>query len=226
MIKTGLTYMDKILGGGFPENTVILLSGGPGTGKTLFGMNFLMEGAKEKKKCCYVSMMENKEELLRACDGIESLKKLKKYSGKNFVIQEIKLSEKPSENAFDPESFIKLFNKYPKMERIVLDNVNKLLLYAKDEREYRRQFSQLVKELKKRFKCSLIICETQNGIDSGNSESFECDGVVNVSFLDLEEKPKRTMEVHKLRYTKFEPKVPHEFKITSKGLKLSKSTLI
>ena len=92
MIKTGLPYMDKLLGGGLPENTVILVSGGPGTGKTLFGLNFMLEGSKKGGKCCYVSLMENKSELLRACQGFKTLKKLETHSDKNFVIQELKLN--------------------------------------------------------------------------------------------------------------------------------------
>ncbi len=228
MIKTGLPYMDKLLGGGLPENTVILISGGPGTGKTLFGLNFLLEGSKGGEKCCYVSLMENKSELLRACRGFSTLKKLEEYGDKSFVIQELKLNGEGSvkHDSFNLNQFVKLFNHYPKIERIVIDNVNKLLIYAKDKKEYRRCFSDLIRELKKRFTCSLILCETDGKLDSGNGEAFECDGIVHLSFIEMEEKPKRTLEIHKLRYSAFEPKIPHEFIIGKEGLKLSKTTLI
>lgn len=226
MISTGLPQLDEILGGGFPSHTVILLCGGPGTGKTLFSLNFLLEGAERGERCCYLTLMENKSELLRACKAIERLKKVEKYVDKNFVIQELTLTEKNFNSAaFDLKQFVKLFNHYPKIERIVIDNVNKLLLYAKDKREYRRYFSELVKELKKRFLCSLIICET-DGIDTGSGEAYECDGVIKLSFLELEEKPKRILEIYKLRYANFEPRVPHEFTINEKGLKLEKTAVI
>ncbi len=228
MIKTGLTYLDKLLGGGFPENTVILVSGGPGAGKTLFGLNFLLEGTLKKERCCYLSLMENKAEILRACSGIETLKKMEKHVDKNFVIQEVKLIEenKITHDMYDLKHFVELLNEYPKIDRIVIDNVNKLFIYARDEKEYRRRFSDLIKELKKRFTCSIVICETDGEMDSGNGEAFECDGVVKLSFIELEEKPKRTLEVHKLRYSAFEPRIPYEFKISGKGLKLSKSAVI
>lgn len=228
MITTGMPYLDRILGGGFPGKTVILLSGGPGAGKTLFGLNFLLEGSDRGEKCCYVTLMENKSELLRAAGGIESLKKLEEYTDKNFVIQELKLGERNShqEETVDLKRFTRLFNHYPKIERVVIDNVNKLLIYAKNEKEYRMRFSELVGELKKRFDCSLILCETQDGLDSGNGEAYECDGVINLSFVELEEKPRRTLEIHKLRYSAFEPKIPHEFIINGKKLELSKTALI
>jgi len=229
MIKTGLPYLDKLLGGGFPDNTVILVSGGPGTGKTLFGLNFLLEGSLKGEKCCYVTLMENKGELMRACGGIESLKKLENHIDKNFVIQELKLAEQNShkEGKVDLEQFTKIFNHYPKIERVVIDNVNKLLIYAKNEKDYRIKLSELVTELKKRFTCSLILCETSDEkIDSGNGEAYECDGIIHLSFIELEEKPKRTLEVHKLRYSSFEPKIPHEFIIKNKELKLSETVVI
>lgn len=228
MISTGINYLDKLLGGGFPENTVILISGEPGAGKTLFCMTFLMDGVSKGEKSCYVTLMENKSELLRACGGFETLKKAESHIGRNFAIQEVGLTDKLSKDGkFNLEQFVKLFDKYPKIDRVVIDNVNKLLIYAKDEKEYRMHLSDLICELKKRFACSLIICEAPGeNIDSGNGESFECDGVIKISFLEVEEKPKRILEVHKLRYTDFEPKVPHEFAITKDGLKLMKTTVI
>lgn len=229
MISTGLPYLDKLLGGGFPENTVILVSGGPGAGKTLFGLNFLLSGASKGEKSCYVTLMENKSELLRACKGIDSLKKADEFIDKNFAIQEVKIVDQISMNhdGFNLEQFVKLFDRYPKIERIVIDNVNKLLMYAKSEKEYRMRMSDLVVELRKRFACSLVICETLGeNIDSGNGEAFECDGVIKFSFLDIEEKPKRILEVHKLRYADFEPRVPHEFVISKEGLKLAKTAII
>ena len=59
-ISTGLSGFDERIGGGFPNKTKILVSGGPGTGKTLFGLNFLLNGAINGEKCCYVSLSEEK----------------------------------------------------------------------------------------------------------------------------------------------------------------------
>jgi hypothetical protein len=42
---------------------------------------------------------------------------------------------------------------------------------------------------------------------------------VNISFLEYEEKPVRTLTVHKLRYTGFEPWVTRELIIDEKGLR-------
>jgi circadian clock protein KaiC len=221
-VTTGLSRLDRLLDGGFPSKTVILVSGEAGSGKTLFGLNFLINGASMNEKCCYVSVCENKEELLRACDEIDTLKDVKKYIDKNLIFKSISFG-----NRIDLDYFTKIFSSYPKVDRLVIDNVNKLLIHARNSRKYRIKLSELVKCLKDRVNCALLMCETKLGeIDTGNGEAFECDGVIHLSFLELEEKPLRTLEVHKLRYTSFEPKIPHELIIDRKGLRLTGTKII
>ena len=43
-VKTGITNLDRILGGELPEGYCYLLLGGPGAGKTTFGLQYLMGG--------------------------------------------------------------------------------------------------------------------------------------------------------------------------------------
>jgi len=220
-MSTGIKKLDKLLGGGFPGKTTVLVAGGPGSGKTLFAMNFLMEGILKKERCCYVSLNETKEELLRASKGIETLSAMEKYVGKNFAIEHIPLGEN-----ITMKKFIDIIASYPKLDRLVIDNVNKLLIFAENERSYRIHLSELVKSLRQ-MGCTLLICETRGEhIDTGNGESFECDGVLSLSFLELEEKPQRIMTVHKMRYASFEPKVPHEIVIDSKEIRITETKII
>lgn len=221
-VPTGIQKLDKLLGGGFPEKTVILLSGGPGTGKTLFGLNFLLEGARKGERVCYVSLSETKEEIVRACKGIEKLKDVEKFLGKNLAIEYIGLSD----SDVNLKMFVSLIREYPKIDRIIIDNANKLLMFADNPRSYRINFSQII-ECLKNAGCSLIICETDGEcIDGGNGEAYECDGVVNLSFLELEEKPMRSLTIHKLRYSSFDAKVPHELVIDNSGIRLGETKVI
>jgi circadian clock protein KaiC len=221
MITTGIKKLDKLMGGGFPSKTTILLSGGPGSGKTLFALKFLMEGVMKKERCCYVSLNETKEELLRACRGLEALSEAEKHIGKNLAIEHIPLGEN-----ITMKKFIDIIASYPKIDRLVIDNVNKLLIFAEDDRLYRIHLSELVRGLKN-MGCTLLLCETAHDrIDTGNGESFECDGVLSLSFLELEEKPMRTLTVHKMRYSNFEPKIPYEFVIDEKDLRLTETKII
>ena len=46
-VKTGVPGLDELIEGGFPEGSSILVSGGPGTGKSIFCMEYLYNGAKD-----------------------------------------------------------------------------------------------------------------------------------------------------------------------------------
>jgi len=47
MIKTGIAGLDNILLGGIPAGNVVLVQGETGTGKTLFGLEFIYRGITE-----------------------------------------------------------------------------------------------------------------------------------------------------------------------------------
>jgi circadian clock protein KaiC len=220
-VTTGLKRLDGLLGGGFPERTVILVSGGPGCGKTLFGLNFLMEGARKGEKCCYVSLSETRDELLRACERISGLNDIAKYQGKNLAIEHLRLGENVT-----TKKFIEIIGRYPRIDRLVVDNVNKLLMFSENRKSYRIHLSELAANLKE-MGCTLMLCESaSDAIDSGNHEAFELDAVIHLSFLDLEEKPLRSLAVHKMRYTSFNPRVPYELLITEKGMDLADKKVI
>jgi circadian clock protein KaiC len=47
LIQMGISGLDTILRGGIPDGNVILLEGAAGTGKTLFGIEFIYRGAMD-----------------------------------------------------------------------------------------------------------------------------------------------------------------------------------
>jgi KaiC/GvpD/RAD55 family RecA-like ATPase len=219
-VATGIKELDRLIEGGFPTNTVVLISGGPGTGKTLFGLSFLAAGASNKERSCYISFNENEKDLLRACERIKPLQKIKE--NESFIIKSIDLG-----SDVNVSRFIDTIEKYPVFERLVIDNLNKLLLFAETRRQYRTQLDTLTRYLREKVACSLLICETDGEkIDAGNGEAFECDGVINLAFLEFEEKPRRTLRIEKMRYTSFEPKVAYDLIINSEGLRLSEEKII
>lgn len=52
-VSTGVTGFDAATGGGIPRGTRTLLYGGPGTGKTVFAMQFIWAGLADGGKCGY-----------------------------------------------------------------------------------------------------------------------------------------------------------------------------
>ena len=48
-INTGITGLDKIIEGGLPEKSITLVSGPPGSGKSIFSFQFLYEGINKNE---------------------------------------------------------------------------------------------------------------------------------------------------------------------------------
>ena len=64
-VKTGITGLDTMLQGGFLEGRMVLVQGGPGTGKTVLCSQFLHYGAAEQaEKTAYISLDETKSHFL------------------------------------------------------------------------------------------------------------------------------------------------------------------
>jgi len=62
-VDTGIPGLDDLVDGGFPEGRVILVIGGPGTGKTILCSQFLYKGMYEKNEPgVFVSFDESKSQ--------------------------------------------------------------------------------------------------------------------------------------------------------------------
>jgi circadian clock protein KaiC len=57
-VSSGITGLDEMLNGGFPSNKIILFRGGPGTGKTISCLQFILEGAKKEEKGICITLDE------------------------------------------------------------------------------------------------------------------------------------------------------------------------
>lgn len=62
-IRTGIAGLDKMLHGGLLPRRPYIVSGPPGSGKTLLAMQFLMEGVQGGERCLYVAIEEPPNEI-------------------------------------------------------------------------------------------------------------------------------------------------------------------
>ncbi|MDT7859039.1 MAG: KaiC domain-containing protein [Candidatus Aenigmarchaeota archaeon] len=58
-VLTNIPGLDEILNGGIPERNVVLVSGGPGTGKTILSQQFLWNGLQQGEAGIYVALEEH-----------------------------------------------------------------------------------------------------------------------------------------------------------------------
>jgi KaiC/GvpD/RAD55 family RecA-like ATPase len=63
-IKTGVQGLDTIIQGGFPKNSITLVSGPPGGGKSILCFQFLWEGVKNNEKCLFLTLDKKPEGLI------------------------------------------------------------------------------------------------------------------------------------------------------------------
>ena len=56
-VPTGIPGFDELIEGGFIENDVILLTGGPGAGKSTFGSQYLYYGRITSYNVCYTKLL-------------------------------------------------------------------------------------------------------------------------------------------------------------------------
>src|SRR6266550_2866958 len=55
--STGDGSLDAILGGGIPSQSVVVITGEPGSGKTVLTLQILFRAAREGKKCLYFTTL-------------------------------------------------------------------------------------------------------------------------------------------------------------------------
>jgi KaiC/GvpD/RAD55 family RecA-like ATPase len=66
-VKTGIEGLDAMLHGGLIAQRPYLVVGGPGAGKTILGLQFLVEGAKQGEEGLFVTLDEPPKELIENC---------------------------------------------------------------------------------------------------------------------------------------------------------------
>ncbi len=55
-VRTGIDGLDSIIDGGLPEKSITLVSGPPGSGKSIFCFQFLYKGVKKGEKCLFLTL--------------------------------------------------------------------------------------------------------------------------------------------------------------------------
>ena len=68
-ITSGNADLDRMCGGGFFRDSIILVSGATGNGKTLMATEFIAGGVKNGERCLLLAFEESREQLIRNATG-------------------------------------------------------------------------------------------------------------------------------------------------------------
>ncbi len=161
LIKTGVSGLDQVLKGGLRKNSSILVTGAPGTGKTILALQFIYYGAKDcNENGIFISTEESLEVMNQTANNLgmdlESMTK----KGRIFFVQ------KPIAELKGGISSIKgLLDAIKKnnIKRVALDSLIFFeYLYPKfdgNKMEFRRQVLIFMQQMKKAGVTFLVASE-------------------------------------------------------------------
>ena len=69
-VNTGIEKLDYLLSGGLPNKSVTLVSGAPGSGKTILCYHYLWQGLNNNEKCLYLTSDERVENIIKQADEL------------------------------------------------------------------------------------------------------------------------------------------------------------
>jgi KaiC/GvpD/RAD55 family RecA-like ATPase len=215
-VPTGVPKLDSLMEGGFLKNSMILMTGGTGTGKTIFCLQFLWEGLQKGEPCVYLSLEEDPEDI--KADARQFGWDLEKYEDKGlFRI----MFHDPFET--DVSSVLVNQIEYIKAKRLVVDSMSMLGLYMKDQATVRKQLGKLMKAVKNAGCTTVVtseIVEESKALSRFGVEEFVVDGVLVLNYLGIGEETNRSLQIRKMRRTNHGKDI-YPFKISTKGIEFS-----
>jgi KaiC/GvpD/RAD55 family RecA-like ATPase len=246
-VPTGIPGFDELVEGGFPLHSSVLVAGGPGTGKSIFCMQYIVEGAtKFNEKGLYVTFEQRaealKEQALQFGWNLDELEKTGMIK-----IMAIPLEKITSKVMTDISDIVQKEG----IKRLVVDSLSTLVINAPIYTEpselavkdvvgeniifsppvigdyiVKRFIYGFIEQLRSLNCTSLLISEAAQGgefITRDTLSEFVCDGVILISFESLGGAYSRSLTVRKMRETKNDEDV-HPVEISNNGMIIHKLT--
>jgi circadian clock protein KaiC len=204
---TGISGMDEITGGGLPKGRPTLVAGGAGCGKTLFAMEFLVNGAIDyNEPGVFLAFEENAEELAQNVASLGfDLKGLIKQ--KKLIIDYVRVerAEIQETGEYDLEGlFIRLGHAIDTIgaKRVVLDTVEVLFSALPNQAILRTELQRLFRWLKDKGVSAVITAERGDGtVTRFGLEEYVADCVILLDHRVTEQMSTRRLRIVKYRGT-------------------------
>ncbi len=222
-LKTGVNGFDSLCEGGLVSDSLNLIIGNAGAGKTTFLLQFLYNGVKEfKEKGLYISFEPEMKDIFKA-----SIKQ-------GMDIESMVDSREIHVIKFDPSASIKeLQSKLSKLiieediRRVCLDPINVYLIGLDKSVNIRKQIYDLLSWLKKLNVCVLVAGESDEDFGGRYNLSEEIkfckyavDGVIELFSSGIGGEGDRALRISKMRMTNHY-RGPLSFSITDNGIKVT-----
>ena len=221
--KSGIMGLDPMLGGGLPRGSVVAVSGGTGSGKTIFVSQFLVKGATDyNEPGLFLSFDQQKDSIYSNLQQFGwDLTELEKQQKLVFI----EYPESELSAFVEQEGALRDLIETLGIKRVIIDSITPYALLFPSEEERRMNVLRLVNALKGWKVTCLISAEDRLGASSeamphsvSGVESF-CDGFIHLSFLRSEGKRTRAVEIIKMRGVQHDHDMKPSF-ITERGFSI------
>ncbi|MBI2499532.1 hypothetical protein HYV88_04795 [Candidatus Woesearchaeota archaeon] len=225
-ISSGVPGLDPLMQGGFKRNSVNLIAGEPGSGKTIFGMHFLMEGCKKGECGIYITFEEKKDKMY---DDMLSIGwDLKKYEEKGLFRFLEYSPEQVKKILVEGGGMVDAMVEKLKAKRIVIDSITSFSLLYEDELTKKEAALSLF-DLIGKWNCTAVVTSQARSVDHESVMSaaleFEVDSIILLYHIRSKDERIRGIEILKMRGTKI-PEKTFELVLGDNGIKVSKKTVV
>lgn len=201
-VSTGIPGLDQVMNGGLRKNTVNLVAGGPGSGKTIFGVQFLIDGINNHDEPgIYVTFEQTEEELLSDMKvfnwDLEDKIRRKKLVVLSYTPEQVEKVLKAG-GGIIRDSIHSI-----KAKRVVFDSLSAFTLLYERLSDQRKACLSLFRAIKK-WDCTALLIAEQEGtpeVHTPSVEEFEVDGVFLLYNVRTGYIRQRALEVFKMRGT-------------------------
>lgn len=222
-ISTGIKNLDKITDGGFAKSSINMITGGTGMGKSIFAIQFLIEGLKKKEPCLYISFEEKKEEvytnMLRLGWDMEKYENEKKFFFLEYTPEKVKTML--DEGGGEIETLVLT----KEISRIGIDSITAFTSLFTQESERRGAILSLSELLRKWSSTVLLTYEKDPSKEEKTSSilEFEVDSIISLCSIRIKNKREKFLEVFKMRGTKHSTEI-FPFSIEKGGIDLGQKS--
>jgi circadian clock protein KaiC len=229
-VSTGIPGLDPLIGGGFPSCKSYLVTGEPGTGKSIFCVQFVLNGLMNGEKAVYVAVDEKPADIVdeAATLGWDLLKFMEE---KRLLILDAspyftsRAGGVKGGGGVDVAKTVGDLANYVKRmgaSRVVIDPVGPLISSTDSASATQEHVRTLVHTLQDQMGTTNLLTSYNSVRRTGELgvEEYMVAGVVELSVCRIRERLSRTLLVRKMRGTAIDL-VEHQFNIhKEKGITL------
>jgi circadian clock protein KaiC len=200
-IPSGDAKLDSVLGGGLPANSITVVAGAPGSGKTILAHQYVFENATQQNPALYLTTVsEPFDKVLRYAQTLTFFDA--QLVGRAVFYEDLgtTLASRGLTAALDR---IDALTKDRRPGMIAIDSFTAFRDFAADDGEFRRFLHALAGRLSAFPATSFWIGEYDGEDPLGKPEFTVADAILQLSARRISERELREFEVRKLRGSDF-----------------------